>query len=418
MPSDADVPEPIEDKDREKHAPMRQTGVDAAQSAARMLDLDRPSKPAPKPQEEKQEAPASSADAAPVTPRRVKPRPEADEYDDPQPATNARVRSAPRPAAPAPAPPVRKSKFPLVIAAAVLFGAGAAIGSRVEKRKFNHVIITVNEDSITADDFAHASEIANGRQTIQKIIDEHLVVQFAKQKKVVPDQKTVEAKYAEEAKTPDFFKKLRQANKSPEDFKHDILVALCRQAVVDNGISASPAEIKEYYDRNIDPKNPAARYYHPETVQIQVVVTKDESEIQKAWKDLQAGLPFTTAVQKYSKDVSRRNNGLLPAIRKGTIVSSKFPGLEQTLFEGLGVNALVPPHQYQGTWWVIKCLSHVVESTDAFDKVQQECSDAVLYNKGIKEKGGIIKKEEEEFVKKSKIEITNPQYADMAPKKQ
>lgn len=416
MPSDADVPEPIEDKDREKPAPMRQTGVDAAQSAARMLDLDRPSKPAPKPQEEKQEAAASSADATPAAPRRVRPRPEADEYDDPQPATNARVRSAPKPAPPA--PPVRKSKFPLVIAAVVLFGAGAAIGSRVEKRKFNHVIITVNEDSISSDDFAHASEIANGRQTIQKIIDEHLVVQFAKQKKVVPDQKAIEAKYAEEAKTPDFFKKLRQANKSPEDFKHDILVALCRQAVVDNGISASPAEIKEYYDHNIDPKNPAARYYHPETVQIQVVVTKDEAEIQKAWKDLQAGLPFTTAVQKYSKDVSRRNNGLLPAIRKGTIVSSKFPGLEQTLFEGLGVNALVPPHQYQGTWWVIKCLSHVVESTDSFDKVQQECSDAVLYNKGIKEKGGIIKKEEEEFVKKSKIEITIPQYADMAPKKQ
>lgn len=307
------------------------------------------------------------------------------------------------------------SRVKTFVGAILILAAGTAIGSRVEKRRHNPIVATINGESITADDFAHAAEVPSGRQTLQRLLDEKLLMQFAKAKHVVPDQKAVDARYADQTKTPDFFKKLKESNQSPEDYKHALLVLMCRQAIVDNGIQVNDSDISDYYKKNTQPTNPQARYFHPETVLIQVIVTKSQDAINKAWQDIKSGTQFTAAVAKYSKDVSRSRNGVLPAIRKGTINATKFPGMDHLLFDGMSVGSTVEPKQFGDTFWIIHCLNHSAESTDSFEKVKDECRESVLFSKGMLTNGKELKKEEEQFVRKANIQIAWSQYSDMTP---
>ena len=322
---------------------------------------------------------------------------------------------------PAPKAPIvaprgsRKGRFLYFILCFILFFGGAYAGKKLEQRKAVKPIATVNEDAITPDEFAHISEIAAGRQALPQIINDKLVLQFAKKKGLLPDQVTLDSKFDKAKRSPDFFKNLRMANQTEEDYKLALKIQLCNQAIIYQGVKASPEEAQKYYRENTDPTNPRARFFHPENVVVSVVVTKDEADIQKADAELKKGTNFQQVVAKYSKDVSRARGGVLQPIRKGSIKSPGYEVLNKVLFDMQPGNQ-TPPTKVAGFWWIIRCLQHNPEKTDTFDSVQEDCNTAVLLMKGVQKNGEALKKEEEEFVKKAKIEILNPQYQDLTPR--
>ena len=269
---------------------------------------------------------------------------------------------------------------------------------------------------ISADDFAHASEMSSGRAALQRLIDDALVRQFARKIGVYPEQKDVDAKFIELTRSPSFFQNLKRANESQDDFKSSLLVTMCRQAIVSKGVKVNPSEIKDYYNRNIDRKNRTARFYHPETVQPSVIINPSREALETAQKEIAGGLPWATAAFKYSVDVSRARKGMLPPLRKGSIDSQRFPGLEKILFD-MQNGQTTDIVKIVNNYWIIKCINHIPETIDPFDKVQEQCTTGLLVERGLKNNGQAISKEEQDYVKASTITISLEQYADLSPKR-
>jgi len=304
----------------------------------------------------------------------------------------------------------RLGRVNLLLYGVVMVAVGTAIGVRVEKRRRNPVVVTINGSPVLADEFLHAAQIPSGKATMKRLIDEKLTIQFATERRLLPDAKAVDAEYAKHVNEPDFFKKLRNANLSVDDYKHALLVTLCEQAIVDNGVSVSDADIAGYYRQNTDKTHPGARFYHAETVVIQVVITKAKDEIDKAWHEVKSGTPFATVVAKYSKDTSRRNGGVFPPIHRGVIKEDKLPGFEHLVFDSVNPGTLIPPKQFAGAYWIIQCVSHTPESIDDLDKVRDQCRQAVLFEKGMQANGVQLKRDEEAFARKASISVNLPQY--------
>ncbi len=308
----------------------------------------------------------------------------------------------------------RQRRFIAGVVGIILFGGGVFAGTRLERRKISPNIAIVNGEAITAEEFAHASEIPAGKAALQHLIDDRLVYQFAKKKGVVPDSKVFTARYAEAEKMPSFPARLKAANQTEEDFKKALMFVLCRQAIVDEGIKVNPSEVKAYYDKNIDPANPTAKYYHKENITILAVINQDPKVIAQAKKEIEAKVPFATVVAKYSSDVSKRNGGQLPVIVRGTIDKIKNPNLEKTLFD-MQIGQVSDTLVVSKTYWIVLCVNKNPIIIDPFEKVENDCTFALQYEKGLKKNGISLKKEEDEFIKQSKIVITNPQYSDVAP---
>jgi hypothetical protein len=314
-----------------------------------------------------------------------------------------------------PAKVKRRGILSLVIGALIVFIIGAITGSRLEKKRIHPAVATVNGEIITAEEFAHASEISSGRATLQRLIDDKLTLQYAKKIGVYPDPTEVDAKFIEVTRTPAFFQNLKRANESPDDYKYTLLVNMCKQAIIGNGIKVNPGEVQDYYKRNIDRNNSAARFYHPETVQAAVIISPSRSALEKAQKEMAGGLPFSAAVLKYSADQSKTHNGVLPALRRSNVPEAKFPGLQKVMFDLQNGNTS-DVTQIGKFYWIIKCISHVPETTDPFDKVEDACTSGLLVERGLKTNGDLIKRREADFIKASNITISAEQYADVSPK--
>ena len=358
----------------------------------------------------KKEHEPSGSDAAAMTARLLALKGDSDEYNYAEPPASS---------APPVVPPKvkRRSRLITYVGAAALLAIGAFAGRYVEKHRVSPPVAIVNGEIITAEDFAHASEIPSGRAAFQRLLDDTLVLQFAKKKGVIPDQKTLDAKFTEATRLPDFYRRLKVSNQTTDDFRHALLVLLCKQAIIGDKIKVNPSEVKAYYDRNSDRTNPRARFFHRESVQVQVVITRSEQAAQDAKSELDAKAPFLAVVNKYSTDISKARGGVLQPIPKGTIDSSKFPGLDKILFDMQQGNQQGPV-KIGDNWWIIRCLAHDPETTDPFEKVEEQCTIGLLTEMGLKKNGQQLKKEEEQFVKASSIDIPAKyqSYADLSPK--
>jgi hypothetical protein len=305
-----------------------------------------------------------------------------------------------------------------LVAAGILFAGGYAVGARRTTKLLNPPVAIVNGDVISNQEFSHACEIPVGRAVLQRMITDKLALKFASAVGVMPDQKAVEAKYTEESRTPDFFAKLKNANQSPDDYKHALLVLMCNQAVVSNGMKVNPSEVQDYYKHNIDKTNRSARYFHPESVQVQVIMSPNMESIENAQKDIANKLPFAGAAAKYSIGSTRMRGGILPVMIKGRtkIDGVKYPGLEKVLFD-LQTGQTSDAIKVGTTYWLIRCIAHNPETTDTFEQVQDDCTTAVLVQKGIQKNGEELKAKETDFVKKANVDIQFPQYADIYAKR-
>ena len=311
-------------------------------------------------------------------------------------------------------PVTGRSRFVAAIRISAIFIVGALAGSAFRARANNPTVALVNGEPITAAEFAQTAEREAGRKALQGLIDEKLVLQFAKKHSIEPATSVVEDRYKAESEKPEFTNTLKEKNATAEEFKHDLLVAEIRREIVSKGISVTDDEVLSYYKVNTDPHFVGALFYHPESVDIQVIITPSKDRIDAAWGALQSGTSFTDAVAKYSEDLSQRNGGVLPTIRKGSLNANRYPGLNAVLFSQLTENQSLTPRQFGGLWWIIKCNHHSTETIDDFEKVKEQCRDAVLVEKGKKQNGSALESERAEFVKTSAVTVTLPKYVDLS----
>src|SRR5207248_13100 len=111
------------------------------------------------------------------------------------------------------------------------------------------------------------------------------------------------------------------------DVRRQLAAQLARAELLTHGITVTSAEMRRFYDINIDPKNGNARYFEPETAHIAVIVTPTEQASRRARVDLAQGSRFQTVVRLYSVDPSKASDGVLPWIKHVRIRSSPMSGL-------------------------------------------------------------------------------------------
>lgn len=291
-----------------------------------------------------------------------------------------------------------------------LFGAGIGVGALIMRQRYKakQVVFAVNGTAITEDTFHRRLEQLGGLNVIRQIANEEMTLQFARKIGVLPSQAKVEEAYAEAQKRPDFNKIVAEEGLSEQDVKHKLLLGLTNSAMMGQNITASEAEVKQYYQENIRKDNPRAQFYTPPTVQLAVIVTKTREKATQAEAELQH-TSFGKVAKKYSQDSSRNNGGVLRPIRKGQTMAGKVPGLEAAAF-GLKIGQTSSPRQYAGVWWIMRCLDKTSEELVPFDKVRKACETGAISRKGAAANGSKLRDDLTEFRKSAKIQTFWPQY--------
>lgn len=326
---------------------------------------------------------------------------------------NAEMNERDRKAAKAP----RRFSPAAVVFVGLAFAAGFGVSSLVAARRANAPIAIVNGEAITAPEFSHRMETATnvngavGPAVLRQMIAEKLQLQLAAKQGVTPPDADVEAKYAAASKQAGFDANLKASHQTPEDIKNGLRVNLAQQALVGKGVTVSDDDIQKFYQTNTDPKNSQARYYRPEAVQIAVIITNNPADVQGALHDLASGAAWAQVATKYSKDQSKANGGVLPAIRRGQMDAKKFPGLEAKFF------AMKPGQQLDnvqagGATWIVRCVGKQTEERVPFEKVRDECRTGAMLTKGLNANGQNLQAQTAAFQKEAKIEIVAPQYQD------
>ena len=120
-------------------------------------------------------------------------------------------------------------------------------------------------------------------------------------------------------------------------------------------------------------------------------------------------MSFAQAAQKYSKDSSAANGGLLPAILRGRSNLSKIPGLEPQLFS-MQVGQQLSAVKIANAYWIIRCVGRAPANTQPFDKVKDEARLGAMLEKGLPVNGQAMQAAFAQFQRDLKITPVWPQY--------
>jgi hypothetical protein len=270
-------------------------------------------------------------------------------------------------------------------------------------------IVVVNGDVTDSRTFAHLCEVSGGLPVLKSIISDSLTLQQASSDGVLPSDSDVDARYDKVSQQAGFADQLTNTAQTPDDIKHKLLVGMAQQNIITKGITVSPEEVQGFYDQNIDPRNPNARYAQPDRVQIAVIVTADMADHEAALHALASGASFSTVAQQYSKDSSAHSGGVLPAIRRNTINRARYPGLEDIVF-ALTPGQQVDTYQNGKTFWTIRCVARQNAFNKPFSQVADECNLGAELAKGLQLNGAQLQSDAQSFQQSAKITEYWPAY--------
>ena len=304
-----------------------------------------------------------------------------------------------------------KLKAPLWLLAAALFIIGVVVGVVVMRHRAQSAVIvaSVNGDPITRDDLFNQMQDAAGAQTMHKIIQNMLQVQFAAKKGLAPTDADVNAEYAKMMQRPNFAQALAQSGIPEGDFKQNLRVQLAETNVITQGVTATEADARSYYQQQSNPNNPTAQFYQPEEVSLRAIATATQAQAQKALADLNTQSPFELVATTYSLDPSRSNGGLLAPILRGRLPLHTDIALENSVFS-MKIGSQIGPVLFAGKWWIFRCQDKAPAKTIPYAQVQDQCLTGAKLAKGTAANSKRIQQEFNDFQHTSNLQAFWPQY--------
>ena len=273
--------------------------------------------------------------------------------------------------------------------------AGAALGVIVmhKRQRAREVVVSINGVVIDQTSFYRSLEGTSGAQVIRRMVGEELQLQFARKMGVAPSDGEVEAKLVQATQKPNFNKTLLENGEAMQDMRRNIRVNLARNNVLTQGITVSDADIRAFYNINVNPKNPKALFYTPERVTLQAIINVDAAQIKRAERDLQQGVAFATVAKNYGTGDGKQNSGLLSVSRRSQSGTDGQTEAENAFF-GMKIGAQLGPRKFNKAWWIVRCLDKQAAQTQPLAQVMDECRTGALLTKGVPINA---KKVEEEF---------------------
>lgn len=300
----------------------------------------------------------------------------------------------------------------IVLACLVVgFAAGALVVRQRNQAFENQAVVAVNGAVITKDQFYNRLEATAGSTVISQMVSEDLQLQFARKRGQEATNKEVNDRLEKTKKIdPSFMATLKKQGVSEEVFKKQLRLSLSQVKTFAAGFDATEAEMRDYYQKNIDPKNPKAGFYTPEQITIAVIVTKSKEKADQALAKLEKRGDFGAVAKEFSLDNSSKSGGVIPTFLKGRTKISKDKAFEDEIFN-IPIGSTKGPQSHLGAWWIIRCLDKKsAKSPPPFEDVRDQCRDGVRQAKGRAQNGARIQEEFDAFAKNSIVQAFWPRY--------
>lgn len=305
----------------------------------------------------------------------------------------------------------------------LLIGAvGIAVGGFIvnQRQRAHDAVVAVNGKVIDAPTFYHTLEITMdnrsrmtiGERTLRSMIDEQLRVQFAHEHHADPTETEVAIMLKGVLARPDVAARIRADKTALDRYRYKVLVDCATANVLCQGVTVTEDDARAYYRTNINPANPAAQYYTPDTRTVSVVLTRSQERIAQAFHALSSGSQFAQVVNQYSEAPNRASGGVI-VIGRGRSVLQRTPGFEASILR-MKPGDLLGPVQAGGLWWIVKCLDGAPASVVPYSAVRDECLFYARLAKGTALNDGRLKQEYSAFKRSSQIRVGDGVYSRVA----
>jgi foldase protein PrsA len=168
-------------------------------------------------------------------------------------------------------------------------------------------VASVNGQKITRADFDHKLESSPAaRQTLTQLVQQALIDQYARDKKVDVSQAEIDKKEKDiRAKYPagQFEQLLKQQGLSEQDVQQILKQQTILEKAVAPQIHISDSDVKAYFDKN------HAAYDKPEQVRARHILVPDLATANLALAKIKAGGDWIALAKQYSTDPSSKDKG-------------------------------------------------------------------------------------------------------------
>jgi hypothetical protein len=277
------------------------------------------------------------------------------------------------------------------------------------RRAASEVIVAVTGVTITAPEFYHRLEIKAGPQVLNQLLEEELLLQFARKRKLFPSDAAVRARMLILRQQPGVADTAPRMHITERDVERESRLELAKEALFGENVIVTDADARNYYRAQTDTHNPGAIYYIPETAQLFAISAGSEQQARQAYQALRHGLAFTEAVHQYSQDETAGDGGRMPPVMRGRTRFAQDPALESAIFQ-LQPGELLGPRKFLGAWIVLKSDGVTSAHTVPYESVRKECMERARLNLGASANTGRVQVNYSEFRKTAPIQVFWEQY--------
>jgi len=199
-------------------------------------------------------------------------------------------------------------------------GAGAAmlVSAQIDPSKD---VVVVNGQPVKGSEYYRRMEFLSGVGkmtpggfaaappgflTIQRIVDEKLMLQLCEERKCTPTDAEVKQELEDRiADNPDLLKGWTGSGGTEAELNYAIKLELAELKIVSQGITVTDQEVEAFYKAN------PTMFTFPKRFKLRLLAVPDEAKRDAADTDLKGGMAFLEAVKKHSDHASKFNDGQL-----------------------------------------------------------------------------------------------------------
>jgi foldase protein PrsA len=284
----------------------------------------------------------------------------------------------------------------VVIVALAIAGCGSKCGD------LPGTVATVNGEEITCGDFASQMNVRVGREVLQNMIEQDIIMQWAEKAGVPPTEAQVDKQLQLQKDEGQYEEQVKVFGE--DMIKRETSNLQARMNLAKKYIKISDAEIEQAYD------SMKMRYVRGPRRNVAVILNPDKAKLEKAEKELKDAKDFDEVAKKYgvgSKSpiktwVFEGQQGMPPEV----VAASKDTKQGKTS----GIVALSTPTG-EKTFFILKVLDSQPAINKKLADVRDEVADMVALQKSQFDPD--FTKKLNAKMKAAKVEIKMPQYEDL-----
>jgi foldase protein PrsA len=168
--------------------------------------------------------------------------------------------------------------------------------------KTEETVATINGESITYGDWMDTLRESEGEETLQSLVDHHVVSKLAEEKGIEVSEKVIERDLAYLTSMQGPLTEEELANEK-EKWKEELLYRYQLEFLLTEDISISEDEIESYYNGYQN------QYNFTAAMQLSHILVSDMETAEKVYRELEEGANFELLAREYSLDDETKNNG-------------------------------------------------------------------------------------------------------------